>query len=116
LPANRSDIQQSQFLVTARATLFGAVLLLHFTVGMHTYLHWTVGFAAQRRTPAMADMLGVYIEPSLLWTLPWKASGDGDDLAAWLERAVAQLSALLMTSLFHSSKDRHAEARSSCTL
>jgi hypothetical protein len=52
------------------ASLLAAGLLLHFTCGLHNYIHWTIQFAAQRRLPGFADMLGVYAEPSLLWWLP----------------------------------------------
>ena len=52
------------------ATLVVAVLLLHFTVGLGNYYHWTIQFAAQRRLPGIQDMLGVYHDPQLLWTLP----------------------------------------------
>ncbi|MGA2806828.1 MAG: hypothetical protein ABSE87_01770 [Terracidiphilus sp.] len=52
------------------ASLAAAGLLLHFTVGLGNYLHWTIQFASQRRLPGLADMLGVYDEPLLLWWLP----------------------------------------------
>ena len=57
-------------LVGVAATLLVAVLLLHCTVGLGNYVHWTIQFAAQRRLPGFADMLGIYHDPSLLWTLP----------------------------------------------
>ena len=50
--------------------LLAAGLLLHFTCGMGNYIQWTIRFAAQRRLPGFADMIGVYAEPSLLWWLP----------------------------------------------
>jgi hypothetical protein len=52
------------------ATFIAALLLLHFTVGLGNYLHWTIKFAAQRRLPGLQQMLGVYRDPELLWTLP----------------------------------------------
>jgi hypothetical protein len=52
------------------ATLVAAAVLLHFTVGLGNYYHWTIQFAAQRRLPGIHDMLGVYHDPQLLWTLP----------------------------------------------
>ena len=54
----------------AAATLFAAGCLLHFTVGVGNYLHWTIQFASERRLPGFQQMLGVYAEPSLLWWLP----------------------------------------------
>jgi hypothetical protein len=64
----------------AAATLLLAVLLIHFAVGLGNYLHWTFQFAAQRRLPGLRDMLGVYADPTLLWTLPSVAAG----LLLWL--------------------------------
>jgi hypothetical protein len=52
------------------ATLLVAALVLHFTAGIGNYIHWTIGFAAQRRLPGVRDMLGVYHDSNLLWTLP----------------------------------------------
>ncbi len=59
----------------AGATLLAALLLLHFTVGLGNYFHWTIQFASQRRLPGLHDMLAVYLEPSLLWSLPCIAAG-----------------------------------------
>jgi len=50
--------------------LVTALLLLHFTVGLGNYFHWTIQFAAQRRLPGLQQMLGVYSDPQLLWKLP----------------------------------------------
>ena len=58
----------------AAATLIAAGCLLHFTVGLGNYLHWTIQFASQRRLPGLQQMLGVYAEPSLLWWLPAAAA------------------------------------------
>jgi len=54
----------------AAGTLLAAAALLHFTVGVGNYVYWTIGFAAQRRLPGLHDMMGVYLDPALLWTLP----------------------------------------------
>ncbi len=54
----------------AMATLLAAALLLHWTVGLHHYIYWTMHFAAQRRLPGTAEMLSVYAEPALRWELP----------------------------------------------
>jgi hypothetical protein len=45
-----------------------AVLLIHCTVGLHNYIHWTIQFAASRRLPGIATMLGVYEDPALIWS------------------------------------------------
>jgi hypothetical protein len=52
------------------ATLALAALLLQITVGLGNYLHWTIQFAAERRLPGLDNMLTVYRDPELLWTLP----------------------------------------------
>jgi hypothetical protein len=52
------------------AALIVAVLIFDSTAGIGNYLHWTIGFAAQRRLPGFRDMLGVYLYPSLAWMLP----------------------------------------------
>jgi hypothetical protein len=59
----------------AAATMLACGLLLHFTVGLGNYLHWTITFAAQRRLPGFRDMVSVYREPALLWMLPCVAAG-----------------------------------------
>ena len=59
----------------AAATLGLAALALQFTVGLGNYWHWTIGFAAQRRMPALAAMAGVYQNPFLYWSLPVVVAG-----------------------------------------
>jgi hypothetical protein len=61
-------------LAGAATTLLAAGLLIHFTVGLDNYLHWTIRFAAQRRLPGLESMVGVYRQPSLLWMLPCVAA------------------------------------------
>ena len=46
--------------------LVAALAVLHWTVLLHNYFHWTIAFAASRRLPGMSTMLGVYRDPSLL--------------------------------------------------
>jgi hypothetical protein len=46
-----------------------AIFLLHRIAGLRNYIQWTVRFAAQRRTPALGEMIGVYRDPSLKWWL-----------------------------------------------
>jgi hypothetical protein len=58
----------------AIASLVG-IALLQVTVDLDNYLQWTVRFAAQRRLPGFADMLGVYQQPSFAWTLPCAGCG-----------------------------------------
>jgi hypothetical protein len=67
-------VELGWILAGAAATLIAAGCLLHFTVGVGNYLHWTIQFASQRRLPGFQQMLGVYAEPSLLWWLPATAA------------------------------------------
>jgi hypothetical protein len=61
-------------LAGAATTLLAAALLLQCTVGLGNYIHWTIQFAVERRLPGFKDMLGIYLEPSLLWMLPCVAA------------------------------------------
>jgi hypothetical protein len=69
-PAAHSAAQLAAVLGGAVASLLVAGLLLLVTCGLHNYIRWTIQFAAERRLPGFTDMLGVYLEPSLLWWLP----------------------------------------------
>ncbi len=66
-PEDRSPLA---LLSGVAVTLALAALTLHFTTGIGNCLHWTIRIAGQRRLPAFRDMLGIYLDPSLLWTLP----------------------------------------------
>ncbi len=57
------------------AAVLVAVALIQVTAGLGNYLHWTVQFAAERRLPGLAEMLSVYRQSSIVWTLP--AAGCG---------------------------------------
>src|SRR5689334_12287766 len=46
-----------------------AILLIHHFAGLHNYYNWTFRFAAQRRTPAFADMIGMYKDTGTVWWL-----------------------------------------------
>ena len=48
------------------AGLGAAMLLLHFTVGLKNYWHWTIQFAASRRLPRLSEMFAPYENPLLL--------------------------------------------------
>jgi hypothetical protein len=58
------------FLAGAGATLLAALLALASTAGLGNYFHWTIQYAGQRRMPGLSLMLGIYSDPTLLWTLP----------------------------------------------
>jgi hypothetical protein len=60
-----------------------ALLLIHRFAGLHNYYQWTFRFAAQRRTPAFAEMIGMYKDTGTwFWLLP-VAAGLG---LMWLSR------------------------------
>jgi hypothetical protein len=96
----------------AATTLITAGLLLHFTVGLGNYLHWTIQFASQRRLPGFQLMLDIYAEPSLLWWLPCVTAAlvlfqSRFSQALWVRLAALGLLAApflwTLTSLFFSS-------------
>jgi hypothetical protein len=63
-------------LLAGAATGFACALaLIHYTVGLANYYHWTIQFAASRRLPGLSTMLSVYRDPALLWSLPVFAAG-----------------------------------------
>lgn len=71
VPSKAADVRTLlSVLAGAGATLFAGVLAFHWTVGIRNYIAWTIGFAGQRRLPALSTMLVVFRDPSLLWTLP----------------------------------------------
>jgi hypothetical protein len=50
-------------------TLTIGLLLIHLTAGLKNYWHWTVQFAAVRRTPALTDMLEIYTSRPVLLSI-----------------------------------------------
>jgi hypothetical protein len=54
----------------ATITLFASLLAIHATAGLHNYLYWTITFARQRRLPGLSVLLDIYLQTSLLWTIP----------------------------------------------
>ncbi len=62
-------------LVGIAAGLTSAILLIHFTVGLANYAHWTIEFAASRRFPPLRDMLSVYDNHLLPWWIAMFAAG-----------------------------------------
>lgn len=78
------------------ATVGLGALLLHFTVGLGNYLHWTIRFAMQRRLPALDAMLGIYQNSSLLWMLPCVIAALILLRCRWAKRFWVQLLALAL--------------------
>ncbi len=52
-----------------------ALLAIHWWAGLRNYEHWTIQFAAARRTPNKGEMLGIYKDRLLLWWFPVFAAG-----------------------------------------
>lgn len=81
--------------------LAGALLLIQFTAGLKNYWHWTIEYAASRRTPARADMLGVYADKMILLWLAFIVVGV---FVWWLDRkgsrVLTLVSALLIATPF----------------
>src|SRR5258707_253257 len=88
-------------LAGAIAGLSLALLLIHFSAGLKNYWHWTIEFAAARRTPARGEMLGIYQGKILLLWLAMFAAGV---ILLWFsrrgQRGLALISALLMSAPF----------------
>jgi len=57
-------------LAGACVALAAALFMLHWTAGLGNYVLWTIHYAAARRLPGSGDMLSVYSDPSLRWTVP----------------------------------------------
>jgi len=79
-----------------------ALLLLHFTVGLTNYWHWTVQFAASRRLPGFAEMFAPYENPLLLL---WIAALVAGSLFLWQgnhrgNRMLSSLSIALLCAPF----------------
>jgi len=84
---------------TAGALL--ALLIIHATAGLANYERWTIRFAASRRMPRLADMLGMYQSRALAW---WIAAFVAGALLLRINRngslALALLSIALMSAPF----------------
>jgi hypothetical protein len=88
-------------LAGAAAGLALSLLLIQLTVGLHNYWYWTIQFAAERRTPARGDMLGIYTDKTLLF---WIAMFVAGALLLWFtrreSRVLRMLSGLIMSMPF----------------
>ena len=88
-------------LAGAIAGLSLALLLIHLFAGLKNYWHWTIEFAAGRRTPARGEMLAIYQGKILLLWLAIFAAGA---ILLWFrrrgQRVLALTSALLMSAPF----------------
>jgi hypothetical protein len=78
------------------AGLGAAMLLLHFTVGLRNYFHWTMQFAASRRLPRLSEMIEPFENP---WLLLWFAAFAAGALSLWRNRRSNRLLSTLSVSL-----------------
>ncbi|HMG76099.1 MAG TPA: hypothetical protein VK582_21535 [Pyrinomonadaceae bacterium] len=78
-------------LAGAAAALTVAVLRIQYLAGLRNYWHWTIQFAAQRRTPAPGEMLGIYAEKTILLWLAFIAVGL---TCLWFSRRGSRIGAL----------------------
>jgi hypothetical protein len=99
----RKGLVRAYALVLAGVALGLAVALglIQSTAGLKNYWRWTIQFAAERRTPARAEMLGIYADKMILVWLAFIAVGT---IFYWLSRgrnrAWAVGSAFLMAAPF----------------
>lgn len=122
-PKNNSG-NRAPILVLAGAagSLLAAAIVLHWTAGIGNYLHWTIGFAAQRRLPGNDAILGVYRNSSLEWTLPSVAAGlillrVSREKARWMQiAALALLAAPFLFTLASLVMYDDADDRATCLL
>lgn len=84
-------------LSAALAALLIVILLIHRSAGFGNYWHWTIQFAAARRTPARQEMLEIYTQKSNLIWLGFILAGV---VATWLNRRLNRLLLLLAITLF----------------
>ncbi|HMJ26812.1 MAG TPA: hypothetical protein VK475_13325, partial [Pyrinomonadaceae bacterium] len=98
---HRSASRYLFILASATVTLAIALLLIHLTAGLRNYWHWTMQFAAERRTPALAEMIGVYADKTILLWIAFIAAGL---ICLWFNRRGSRLltvtAALLIASPF----------------
>lgn len=64
-----SVLRQALTLLGTFVAFAVALLMIQFTVGVKSYWHWTMQFAAARRTPARSEMLEIYKGRMLLLAL-----------------------------------------------
>ncbi len=88
------------YLITIAASLAMlafSTFLIHRFAGLGNYWHWTIQFAAERRTPARSEMLEIYTAKMNLVWLGLIAAGA---LVIWLNRNRNRLLWLLAAVLF----------------
>jgi hypothetical protein len=94
---SRRNISKYILLFAGLIMSFGvAILLIHHFAGLHNYYRWTFRFAAQRRTPAFADMIGMYKDNATVWWLLPVLVGVVLRLLSWRNRLTGWLSVVFI--------------------
>jgi hypothetical protein len=83
-------------IVAALLTFGLSLLLIHRTAGLGNYWHWTIQFAAERRTPARSEMLEIYTDKM---NLVWLGLILGGIIISWFNRNRYRLWLILATIL-----------------
>ena len=83
-------------LLSALVALAIAIVLIHRIAGMGNYWQWTIRFAAERRTPARGEMLGIYADKMILVWLAFIVAGI---VLFWLNRNRSKLLLMLTATL-----------------
>jgi hypothetical protein len=84
-------------IAAALLTLVVAILLIHRMAGLGNYWHWTIRFAAERRTPARGEMLEIY---TAKMNFVWLGMIAGAIAVIWFNRARHRWLLMLSTVLF----------------
>lgn len=98
----RRAIQPYVLIILGAAIAFVLIILsIQLVAGLNNYWHWTIQFAAERRTPARAEMLGIYTEKM---TFAWLGLLCAGGLLLWFNRerylGLTILSALVISAPF----------------
>jgi len=98
---NRSTRRYIFALLAVFATISLISVMIQLTIGLNNYWHWTIQYAAARRTPARSEMLEIYWDRILLlwigiFVLGLLVGRLGSKQSGWL----AALSGLLMLAPF----------------
>jgi hypothetical protein len=83
-------------LLSAGTALAIVIVLIHRAAGLGNYWQWTIRFAAERRTPARGEMLGIYADKMILVWLAFIAAGI---VLFWLNRNRNKLLLILTAAL-----------------
>jgi hypothetical protein len=83
-------------IIAALAALALSLLVIQRTAGLGNYWHWTIQFAAERRTPARGEMLGIYTDKM---NLVWLGLILAEIVLVWVNRNWNRLLLILATIL-----------------